>query len=297
MTGLLQRNLIKEEEPVVRAQRNRLVCNFSPLPPQDFPKLIGAIQPLFQQAGFAPHILVRPDASVVRFEEVSLTYNGPCVGLALAHALYSPGQSREAIEQGIDAFVSMCSSVSEQLDELVRPKGWFGLRRTSSEVTKPVLPGFDKTREQAANLAMRYASFLKNLPKYQRAVEIFIDGSEVDADELTDFLDFMGFPAKPVRPGIWYDEDTCAVMALGRGGGRFVLPCVPRTPNPEAVLENLQDAARRFCMEFGGSVQEQDSAERTIAGWVAVLAQIHFKPGDCEIREFFPYNPLEKPKS
>ena len=294
MAGLLQRNLVKGDEPLVRAQRNRLVGSFSPLPNEPFPKLMSVVQPLFQQAGFAPEILVRPDAQALHFNEVGISYTGPCSALALAVPLYKPGAARETIEQGIDGFITLCSRVAEALDELARPRGWFGIRRVSGEVPQPVLPGFDKTREQAANLAMRYASFIKNLPRYQRSVEIFIDGGDASPDELADFLDFMGFPPKPAARNMWYDEDTCAALVLGQGGARFVLPCVPRTPNPEAVFQNLEDAARRFSMEFGGTVQEQDTAERVIAGWVAVLQHIHFKPGDCEVREFFPFKPGDK---
>lgn len=287
--GLLKRNLVLPERPLVPADRNRLLAHYPNLPPGSFAKVEKCIQPVFQAAGRAPILLIQPNETE-RFHQVSINFTGDFHALALARKLYSPHESRESAEQEIDAFISICGKVSEAFDEFQKPKSWLSrLSGSTAAVRQPILPRFNRTREQAASLAWRYGAFLKNLPRYQRSVEVVIAGSEAQPEELADWLEFAGFPTEPVATNTWYDSLTCVVLKLLPDRVSFMMPMVPRTPYPELVYDNMADAAKRFSLEFGGKLYSQEKADRIVRGWKSVLKQIEMSPGEEEVCEFFPF--------
>jgi hypothetical protein len=254
-----------------------------------------AIQPLFQQRGYAPLMFIRPgleEDNSIPFQPVTVNHESPLSVLLLARPLVMPGERRGLSEQEIDAFISLCSEASLALDEAAKPKGWFARRRsTSSIVQKPSLPIFDKTREQAVNLAFQYTSLLGNLPNYRRAVRVAAAGLDAHADEMEDFLEFVGFDPQPVAEGTWYEPSICALFQLQGENAWLTLPQIARTPQPETVYENIGDAMRRFAMEFGGEFRDDEQNERVIRGWSNLLAKVKLAPGDEEARELFPFKP------
>ena len=294
MTGLLQKNVKPSKRGAVPYGRNRLVGTFSRLPEEDFSKTSQLIQPIFQQMGFAPLLLIRPVGTDEHFRHISINHAGSYAALAFARVLYIPGERRGLSEPEIDSFITLCARVAETLDNQLRPRGgWFGRKRESSvTLAQPVMPIFDKTREQAMNLSWRYSAFLNNLPNYQRSVEVHVDDLDVNQDELDDFLEFVGFPKDPIQEGVWYDPETDATLRLLPGKAVFEIASVPRTPEAETVFANIRESAKRMAGEFGARMTDNEAVSRqVILGWKNILAQIGFQTGDEEVREFFPHAP------
>lgn len=292
MTGLLHKGIKPIKRTAIPAARNRLVGTFSRLPEEDFSKTAQQIQPIFQQMGFAPLLLIRATATDERFRHISINHSGSYAALAFARVLFLPGERRGLSEPEIDSFITLCARVAETLDNQLRPRGgWFGRKRESSvTLAQPVMPIFDKTREQAMNLSWRYSAFLNNLPNYQRSVDVHVENlDDVSEDELEDFLEFVGFPKDQAEAGVWLDPETGVTLRLLPGKAVLEIPSVPRTPDAETVFANMRESAKRMAGEFGARMVDNETVSRqVILGWKNILAQIGFQTGDEEVREFFP---------
>lgn len=289
LSGLLDRNV---QVPALRPapqQRNRIVATFSPLPDEPFEKTGPAIQPVFQQAGFAPEILVRAPGGPFRLDRVTINHSGPYEVFGLSEKLYDGATKHAATRKEIEKFIHVVEQVSGVLTDQSAPKGWFSKKRGSSGImTKPTFPQYDKTVEEAAALAHKYATYIAGLPPYQRHVLVEVHGVAVEAEELVDFAEFVGFPPG-YKHDTWFHPGLATAMSTTKDKISFMILSVPLCPTPEIVYDNLVDAAKRAVMEFGGVIQVNEKlAQQVIVGWKNLLAPIGFVPGEEELPELFP---------